>query len=82
MKEEFESSELTRYVKVFVSEEDMFTITFCDYREEPFSSIPRSGTFKTNQAVVPQDDPQRLGELIEDWLLNGVDAEGNCVEDF
>jgi hypothetical protein len=82
MTEPFESTELTRYVKVFVAEEDMFTVTFCDYRGEPLSSIPRSSIFKTNQAKVPQEDITALGALIEDWILNGIDGEGNCVEDF
>lgn len=39
MKEEFESTEQTRYVKVFVSEEDMFTITFLRLRDPAFRNF-------------------------------------------
>lgn len=78
---QFESTENTRYVKVFVSEEDQFTVTFCDYLNEPLQYIPRPSTFKTNQTQIPQDELIRLGEVIEDWLINGVDAEGNCVQE-
>lgn len=77
----FESTEQTRYVKVFISEEDLFTVTFCDYRNEPMQYIPRPSTFKTNQTQIPQDQPERLGEVISDWLIDGVDADGNCVQE-
>ena len=76
----FESSEETRYVKVFNSDIDQFTITFCDYRGVPLKYIPRSAPFKTNQTTIPHDETDRLGEVIATWLLEGIDAEGNCVE--
>jgi hypothetical protein len=77
-----ESTENTRYVKVFVAEEDMFTVTFCDYRDEPLRYIPRSSYPKTNQTQIPQDELLRLGEVISGWVIDGVDAEGRFAEDL
>jgi hypothetical protein len=84
LSERFESTEQTRYVKVFVAEEDMFTVVFCDYRDEPLRYIPRPSPPKTNQTQIPQGrlGLGRLGEVISDWLMDGIDADGRLAEEL